>query len=204
MKPFGQTGSTTALVKTAKANQPKLWTKDSKRLLYHQFEERKGCDIYILNIDDMNTEPFLTEDYNEGKPDFSPDNNWLAYESDETGNFEVYITDFPEKRHKVQVSISGGYEPLWSHSGNKVFYRYNRDFYSVKISFDDNKNIILGKPELLFSGEFKLVDSWGRSYDLSPAEDAFVMVREIEDNAVRSINVVSDIFTEIRIQENKK
>lgn len=53
---------------------------------------------------------------------FSPDGRWVAYASNETGKWEIYVTSFPEPRGKWQVSIGGGEQPRWRSDGKELFY----------------------------------------------------------------------------------
>jgi Tol biopolymer transport system component len=66
--------------------------------------------------------PFLQSESNEGQGQFSPDGRWIAYTSDESGQFEVYIRPFPGPGGKRQVSISGGSFPRWRRDGKELYY----------------------------------------------------------------------------------
>jgi serine/threonine-protein kinase len=68
-------------------------------------------------------EPFLQTPADERHPSFSPDGRWLAYTSDESGTYQVYVRAFPDKGGKWQVSNSGGVFPVWSHNGRELFFR---------------------------------------------------------------------------------
>ena len=61
--------------------------------------------------------------YAEGYPALSPDGRWLAYVTDETGRSEVYVKRFPDPGGRVQVSLTGGSEPVWNRNGRELFYR---------------------------------------------------------------------------------
>ena len=59
----------------------------------------------------------------EAQADISPDGRWLAYVSDESGRFEVYVRSYPDLERKWQISSDGGVEPAWSPDGRELFYR---------------------------------------------------------------------------------
>ena len=65
---------------------------------------------------------FLDTPYDAVAPDLSPDGRFLAYQSDESGQFEVYVQPFPQGGSKWQVSTNGGYQQHWSRDGKELFY----------------------------------------------------------------------------------
>src|SRR5207244_1980532 len=67
--------------------------------------------------------PFLQGPYAETSGVFSPDGRWLAYASDESGRFEVYVQPFPGPGAKLQVSTAAGVQPRWRGDGRELFYR---------------------------------------------------------------------------------
>ena len=67
-------------------------------------------------------EPFLVTDFTEWRPRISPDGRWVAYESDESGNREVYVRSFPEGGRPWSISRGGGRIPMWSRSGEEIVY----------------------------------------------------------------------------------
>ncbi len=67
-------------------------------------------------------EVFLQTPADERNPSFSPDGRWLAYTSNESGTFQVYVRAFPDKGGKLQISNSGGLLPMWSRSGHELFF----------------------------------------------------------------------------------
>jgi dipeptidyl aminopeptidase/acylaminoacyl peptidase len=68
-------------------------------------------------------EPFVRTPFDERHPSFSSDGRWLAYASDESGAFQVYVRSFPDKGGKWQVSNDGGLDPEWSPTGRELFFR---------------------------------------------------------------------------------
>ena len=67
--------------------------------------------------------PLVQTPANERSPAISPDGRWLAYDSDESGRFEVYVQRFPELLGRQQVSVDGAYRPRWSEDGRELFYQ---------------------------------------------------------------------------------
>lgn len=99
------------------------WSPDGKFILY---EEHGDLWVMPTTPDGAAKErkpvPFLQSESNETQGRFSPDGRWIAYMSDESGQFEVYIRPFPGPGGKRQVSISGGAFPRWRRDGKELYY----------------------------------------------------------------------------------
>jgi Tol biopolymer transport system component len=67
--------------------------------------------------------PFVTTRFHEAEPAFSPDGKWVAYQSNETGRFEIYVRAFPGPSGRWQVSSGGGLTPTWLREGRQLLYR---------------------------------------------------------------------------------
>jgi serine/threonine-protein kinase len=120
-------------------------------------------------------------------PRLSPDGHWLAYQSNETGPMEIYVRPFPNAGGKIQVSSSGGTEPLWSHSGRQLFYRKGNDVIGVNVTTGATFGI--GDPKVVVKGDF-LVNPSHQNYDVSPDGQEFLMLRRAGDE-VQNIVVVN-------------
>jgi serine/threonine-protein kinase len=81
-------------------------------------------DIWIAPVDSPQAlRPFIATPAEEMMPSVSPDGKWLAYVSNESGRPEVYVRPMPGPGRRLQISIDGGLEPLWSPKGRELFYR---------------------------------------------------------------------------------
>jgi serine/threonine-protein kinase len=113
----------------------------------------------------------------EASPTLSPDSRWLAFVSDETGKKEVYVQAFPDAGgRKWPVSNGGGTEPLWSRSGQELFYRNGRN-EMVAVAADRGVRPPLGRQQVLFSARAYATDPVNRAYDIAPDGQRFVMLR---------------------------
>ena len=107
---------------------------------------------------------------NEANAAVSPDGRWLAYASDESGQYEVYVRPFPDTdAGKWPVSSGGGDHPLWSHDGAELFYMAPEEMMAVSIGTEPSWNA--GRAERLFG--LQSLDSanrpgLGRPYDVAP------------------------------------
>ncbi len=108
---------------------PRSISADGKFLAYIQ-----NGDIWLLSLDgSRKTMPFFESPASETDPVFSPDGHYLAYETNESGKYEVVIVPFPSRAGKWQISSGGGLSPLWSPSGTKVYFTQGSTIYSVDI-----------------------------------------------------------------------
>ena len=99
---------------------PHDWSPDGDTLFLTAFSTETGLDIGMVSSDGSGTwEPLVETPANERSPVISPDGRWLAYDSDVSGRFEVYVQRLPEIRGRQQVSVRGAYRPRWSEDGRE-------------------------------------------------------------------------------------
>jgi serine/threonine-protein kinase len=111
---------------------PWSFTPDGARLAYYAMNPATHFDLWTLPVELVGSqwrigkpEPFLQTKAIETYPAFSPDGHWLAYDSNESGSFEVYVLAFPARGVAVQVSNGGGRVPRWSPKGDQLFFTSN-------------------------------------------------------------------------------
>ncbi len=103
---------------------PVEWSPDGHWLLVNLTSEKTGDDIWILPMDrPTEARPLITTAADDETPRFSPDGKWLAYASSGAGRRDIYVQDFPEGKHRWQVSTTGGFEPFWSAGGREILYQ---------------------------------------------------------------------------------
>lgn len=137
-------------------------------------------------------------------PKFYPDGNWLAYVSVEEGQMEVYVSSFPDVNiERVKISIDGGYQPLWSHDGEKLYYRNGNKVMAVSVVAD--KKFTAKKPEELFAGDYWATEPYVATWDIHPDGKRFLMIKPVEtkveqsqDDTSPKINVILNWFEELK------
>jgi serine/threonine-protein kinase len=157
------------------------WTPDGKAVAFMRRDPQTSQDdIYIVSVDQPNNvRPILKDQFNKQSPEFSPDGHWLAYCSNKSGRYELYVMPYPEGQ-PVPVSTDGGREPAWSRDGKELFYRsgqYGQNMMSVRFKAEGAK-FLPEKPVMLFDGEF--AGSIPRSYDVA-SDGRFLMIRPTPD-----------------------
>jgi Tol biopolymer transport system component len=122
-KPASGAGKEELLLKTDLAKFPSDWSADGRFLLYAVADPKTKFDLWVLPLfGDQKPFPFLQTEFNERNGRFSPDGRWIAYASDESGAYQIYVQSFPTSGGKWQVSTNGGFFPAWRRDGKELFY----------------------------------------------------------------------------------
>jgi serine/threonine protein kinase/Tol biopolymer transport system component len=151
-------------------------------------------DINVVDIVQKTVTPAAVTDAQEWGPHFSPNGRWMAYTSDESGQYEVYVKPYPELSGAWAISINGGEEPIWSRDGKSLYYRNGDTWLEVPISFDPNFS--MGTPRVALEGPY--INVPGRSYDLSADGSKFlVILDEGTEEFSRHVEVVLNWFDEL-------
>jgi len=122
---------------------------DGRQVLFHVSTAR-GYDINTLSLaPGAQPTEFQASAFNEVQGRFSPDGRWVAYASDESGQFEVYVRAFPSGTERTAISVGGGMQPEWRRDGRELFYlSRDRQMMSVPITIGDK--VVPGTPRPLF------------------------------------------------------
>ena len=131
------------------------------------------------SADSVELSPFLTTEWNESNGDISPDGRWIAYQSDESGEYRIYVHSFPEVTGRRSVSPGLGAEPVWAPNGGAIYYRSGSRFMAVDVATESNFEV-LSTPRVLF--DEPLYATYGnpglvRPWDIHPDGTRFVMVK---------------------------
>jgi len=177
---------------------PMSWSPDGQLLVFVEISPTTGYDIWVLRLSDHKAQPFLRTSFNESVPRFSPDGHWLAYISNETGRWEIYVQPYPGPGGKWQISTEGGTEPVWNPNGREVFYRSGDKMMAVDIT--TRPSFEAGKPRVLFEGSYEPPLGTTTNYDVSHDGQRFLMIRRVEqaEAAPTQINVVLNWFDELK------
>jgi eukaryotic-like serine/threonine-protein kinase len=99
------------------------WSSDGRYMIAEILNPKTRRDLWVTPLfGDRKAFPYLQTEFDEREGKFSPDVHWVAYASDETGRFEIYVQGFPNPSEKFQVSTTGGDFPVWSREGRELFF----------------------------------------------------------------------------------
>jgi dipeptidyl aminopeptidase/acylaminoacyl peptidase len=198
-------GKAERLATSENQQMPMSWSPDGQALAYMELDPAPNYDIWVLRLSDPSAstgqgrkaQPFLRTSFYEAVPQFSPDGRWLAYVSDESGRFEIYVQPYPGPGGKYQISTDGGTEPLWNPNGRELFFRSGGRMMAVDIT--TQPGFSAGKPRMLFEGAYLVLTTTVPSYDVSPDGQRFLMLKPIEQTqATTQINIVQNWFEELK------
>jgi serine/threonine-protein kinase len=176
---------------------PFSWSPDGKVLAFVSVNPTTLQDIRVLSVDQKGaSKPFLETQFREGGPAFSPDGKWIAYVSDESGRFEIYVRPFPGPGEKWPISVEGGTEPVWPRNGRELFYRTGDTIMAVDVQ--TTPSFSAGKPRKLFDRTYERSLALLANYDASPDGQRLLMVRQEDASAPAThINVVLNWLEEL-------
>jgi serine/threonine-protein kinase len=162
-------------------------------------QDATSLDIAVLSLADKQLTPFVDTPANEAGPAFSPNGRWIAYQSDETGSWEVYVRPYPGPGgNRIPISAGGGVQPVWTKNGRELIYlggpTMNRCM-AVDIGVEGNE-LKPGTPQLLF--EMPVAQPMpARWYDVS-ADGGLFVVLAADDETLTHVTVIFGFFDQVR------
>jgi serine/threonine-protein kinase len=177
------TGSPTRLTESANQQGASAITADGTRVVFYEQTPARGRDLRLLTLAPTpHAEPLLETPFDERGGVVSPDGRWLAYESNSSGRFEIYVRPFPNVADgQWQVSTAGGVQPLWAHSGRELFYLAPDGVLLAVPDEPRGTTWSAGTATKVVDGRYYTGGGGAftsRHYDVSPDGQRFLMVKE--------------------------
>jgi Tol biopolymer transport system component len=203
-KPADGSGQAEPLTRTRGWQQPQAVTRDGRYLVYQETgglgaakPQDQTYDLWLLPLTPRGEpRPLLRTKASERLPALSPDDRWMAYVSDETGQDEVWVRAFPEGESAVRVTESGGTEPVWAADGRTLYYRDSAGsrLYAVPVTMGTVPQF---GPPLVTRGNWTAGFDYGRMYDVAP--DGSVLLLSVP-RLGRELQVVLNFDEVIRLK----
>ena len=171
-------------------------TPDGKFLIY---SIGTPADIIVLPLDgDRRPRPLLANpQYAERGGQISPDGRWLAYNSDESGAFQVYVRPFPNvEQGRWQVSSDGGLLPIWAPNGRELFY-INGENQVMGVPIQAGASFSFGRPAMVFDHSDRPPSAY-RNYEITPDGSRFVIVKESQRSRATQFVATINWFAELQ------
>jgi serine/threonine-protein kinase len=169
-------------------------------LLVYQRGPLRAADLYVLRLDaERRREPLIATEFNESEGEISPDGRWLAYQSNSSGQNEIYVRPFPAVDQGLwRISAAGGASPLWSPDGKELFYWTPAGL--MRAAVETGNGFTAGVPALLVAGTYV---GGPHSYDISRDGKRFLMMKETSNPddplaGLTQIVVVQHWFEELK------
>ncbi|MCJ7442754.1 MAG: protein kinase [Thermoanaerobaculaceae bacterium] len=174
------------LVPTDTDNFSNDWSRDGRYVLYAQ-----GRDLWFVTLPELKSNLFLKAPSTLKNGKCSPDGKWVAYNSNESGKWEIYVTSFPEARGKWQVSIGGGEQPRWAGDGREIFF-LSPDCKIMAVPVKAGAGFDAGTPEALFQANPResVALSDQVRYDVDRSGQRFLINTQVKKGEAEPLSVV--------------
>ena len=190
------TGEVEPIVENSSNQRPETFSPDGTVLVFQDLSS--GRDLGMVSLEGERTSKLLLNTaFAERNVALSPDGRWMAYESNESGQFEIYVRPFPDVDDgKWQVSSEGGTWPFWAPDGRELFYRGPQDMMVVAIEAEPT--LTLGRREPLFDMQpYAGRGNFSRRVAISPNGERFLMLKA-PTPPPEGIVVVQNWFEELK------
>jgi len=167
------------------------FTPDGKALIFTQEVATSNVYCWEIAVTGDATPVPLNGLCQAGSLDVSPDGKWMAYESTETGQIEVYVQPYPGPGGKWQISNGGGYRPRWSPDGKEIFFRAGDAMLAAPV--ETHPYFTSNTPQVLFTGPYAHA---GRDYETDGRR--FLMMKSVDLKASTSLQVVLNWARELK------
>jgi Tol biopolymer transport system component len=179
------------------AQQPNMfptdWSADGQWVVYSA-PTSMAWDVFALRVADSTTRSVVHAPQNQIQARFSPNARWIAYASDESGRFEVYVQSLDEAGDKTLLSSRGGSQPMWRRDGRELFY-IAADGTMMAVPITGDSRFEHGAERMLFqTGSQDVLAPFAASYAVGSGGDRFLIRSELPTGPYRTITVVANVL----------
>ena len=185
----GGTGKAKVLVADAREKRPTFVSADGGRILFNSRAAAENYDIWTWSAADGKAVPWLATPFDEQGAQLSPDGKWIAYQSNESGRWEVYVRGFPESDRKWLISSGGGVMPVWRRDGREVFY-VSLDGKMNAVAVTSGATFAAAAPVVLFDAPLRAHQT--TQYDVTPDGRRFLLNRRVDAPAIEPVALLQN------------
>jgi eukaryotic-like serine/threonine-protein kinase len=170
---------------------PNSWSRDDKSVLCTYEPAAVASNLVLVDIRSGKATPFLTGKASETNGMISPDGKWVAYASNDSGEWEIYVTTFPGAQGKWQVSPGGGTEPRWRGDGKEIFYLDPKGMLTaVPVNAGETFSTGAASPLFRIHGRAPISNTDLFTYDVSKDGKRFLVSRYVKPDQVEPLTVM--------------
>ncbi len=193
-------GSEQVVYASDRSKYPTDWSPDGRSILYRGFDSDSNFELWTVPVaGDPKPIPFLKAAFGVDQGQFSPDGRWVAYASNESGRWEIYVTSFPEPGGNWKVSSSGGSEPRWRRDGRELYY-LAPDGKLMSVDVTAGPTFVAGTARPLFQTRRRehIASADLFSYDVSADGQRFLVNTDVGEVASIPLTIVLNWTAELK------
>ena len=192
------TGAVERLTESENLQFPYAFTPDGRQLVFLE-ADGQNTNLGVLSLDEGSSEPLVATEFNERNGELSPGGGWLAYDSNASGQYEIYVRPFPNVEDgQWMISSGGGTRPLWARDGQKLFY-LAPGARLMAVGVQTEPGFVPGNAEVVFEGRYS-GGILGRTYDISPDGERFLTIKKSgsDKTSAKEFILVQNWFEELK------
>lgn len=173
------------------------WSRDDGFLVIGRTSPDSQDDLWLLpQAESIPARPYARLPFNQVDAAVSPDSRWIAYASDESGKFDIYIDSFPTPKTRMRVTTAGGVAPRWRRDGKEIYFRRGSEIHAVALNVDPGTSA-KGVREIAATSTTRLFDAATnvRAYDASADGQRFLLNVPAASAPTRPATMVMNWFS---------
>ncbi len=193
-------GSEEVFYESDRSKYPTDWSPDGRVILYRAFDANTNLELWTVSVaGDRKPTSFLKAGFGVDQGQFSPEGRWVAYASNESGRWEIYVASFPEPGGNWKVSSAGGSEPRWRRDGRELYY-LAPDGKLMAVDVTGGSTFVAGAARPLFQTRRREHISSADlfSYDVSADGQRFLVNTDVGEVTSPPLTVVQNWTTELK------
>ena len=182
------------------ASAPSDWSRDGRFLLYTDLQEGNALHLWVLPMSgDRKPGRLLSGSSADIEGQFSPDGHWVAYSSNESGRWQVYVAPFPGPAKKYQISTEGGQQPRWRSDGKELFF-LSADRKLMAVSLRTGSPFEFSQPTPLFEthAHEPITAEEFFTYDNSADGRRFLINVDAEQTSPRPVDIILNWTSQLK------
>jgi Tol biopolymer transport system component len=177
------------------------WSRDGRYILHLSIGATTGPDLFVHDLKERKDSALVQTPYNESQGQFSPDGRWVAYSSDESARYEVYVRSFADPPSKFQISTIGGGQPRWRGDGKELYYISDGKMMAVPVKASAD-TFEIGASRILFEARALAgaigSGPTGYAYDVTRDGQRFLVIDHADQGGDQPLTLITNWQAGIR------